>query len=66
MKSILVSLIVSLMATVGLQASETITISTGEWAPYTSQNDPNGKVAETIVREAFKLEGIDVKYSYDG
>jgi len=66
MKTFLVSIIVNLMVVVGLQASETITISTGEWAPYTSQNDPNGKVAETIVREAFKLEGIDVKYSYDG
>ena len=65
MKKFLVSLFVSLMVTMGLQANETISISTGEWAPYTSQNDPNGKVAETIVFEAFKLEGIDVKFTYD-
>jgi len=66
MKKLLLSLILGLSMSVSLYSSDTITISTGDWAPYTSPTDPNGKVAETIVTEAFKLEGIDVKYSYDG
>ena len=65
MKKLLVGFILGLCMSVSLYSNDTISNSTGEWAPYTSQNDPNGKVAETIVREAFKLEGIDVKYTYD-
>jgi len=49
-----------------LVANETINFSIGDWAPYTSPNDPNGKVAETIIAEAFQLEGIDIKNSYHG
>ncbi len=44
--------------------TETITLVTGEWAPYTSSKAGEGKVAETVVIEAFKQEGIDVKLEH--
>jgi len=48
----------------GSQAKEVITLAIGDWAPYTSSTEVNGKIAEHIVREAFSLENIDVKYKY--
>ncbi len=45
-------------------AADTVTLSIGEWAPYFSQTDPNGKLLERVVTEAFKLEGVEVKYQY--
>jgi len=45
-------------------ANETVRFAIGEWAPYTSSTDPKGRILEIIVTEAFKLEGIDVKYKY--
>jgi len=51
-------------SSINLQARQTITLSTGEWAPYTSQTDPQGRIAQIIVTEAFNLENVSVKYSY--
>jgi len=51
-------------SSINLQARQTITLSTGEWAPYTSQTDPQGRIAQIIVTEAFNLEDVSVKYSY--
>ncbi|NQY93769.1 MAG: transporter substrate-binding domain-containing protein [Campylobacteraceae bacterium] len=45
-------------------ANESVDLAIGEWAPYTSQKDKKGKITEIIVKEAFKLENIDVKYRY--
>jgi len=47
-----------------VQAKEMLTLAIGEWAPYTSSTEKNGKIAEHIVREAFALENIEVKYKY--
>jgi polar amino acid transport system substrate-binding protein len=44
--------------------AETITFALGDYAPYTSPDNPKYKLAEKIVTEAFKLEGIDTKYEY--
>lgn len=44
--------------------ADTVTISSGEWSPYTSRHLPGGGLLSQIVSEAFTLEGIDVKYSY--
>jgi len=41
-----------------------ITLTVGEWVPFTSQNDENSRIAEVIVFEALSLEGITVKYRY--
>ena len=45
-------------------ANATVRLAIGDWAPYTSATDVKGKLLETMVTEAFKLEGIDVKYEY--
>jgi len=47
-----------------LSADEAITLAIGEWAPYTSEKDINGKMSEVIVSEAFKLVNIIVKLKY--
>lgn len=44
--------------------AETLTFAIGDWAPYTSQNDPSGKMTEVIVKEAYALAGYDVNYVY--
>ncbi|WDP92032.1 MAG: transporter substrate-binding domain-containing protein [Desulfobacter sp.] len=45
-------------------ADTTITMAIGEWAPFTSQIDPDGKLAEVLVREIYTQEGIKVRYTY--
>ncbi len=44
--------------------TETITLVTGDWTPYTSSKEGEWKMAETVVVEAFKLEGIDAKLEH--
>lgn len=44
--------------------AETITIAVGEWPPYTSEHDPQARIAQNLVSEAFALEGINVAYRY--
>ncbi|NQY93487.1 MAG: transporter substrate-binding domain-containing protein [Campylobacteraceae bacterium] len=61
-KLILFSLL--LFLSLNLLARQSITLSTGEWAPYTSQHDPKGRIAQIIVSEAFLLENMHVKYLY--
>lgn len=41
-----------------------VTLTIGEYAPYTSKTNLKGKISEVIVREAFKLENINVIYKY--
>lgn len=45
-------------------AEETITLTTGEYPPYTSESFRYGGVLTRICTEAFALEGVRVKYSY--
>ncbi len=44
--------------------AETLTMAIGEWAPYTSNTDPNGKIAEVLIREVYKRVGIEVQFKY--
>ncbi len=53
-----------LLTTVNIYANEIITLAIGEWPPFTSEKSKKDKIAEIIVRESFKLENIDVKYTY--
>ncbi|NQY93486.1 MAG: transporter substrate-binding domain-containing protein [Campylobacteraceae bacterium] len=53
-----------ILLTISLYSKETLIFSTGEWAPYTSQKDPNGRLMQNIVTEAFKTENVDVLYKY--
>jgi polar amino acid transport system substrate-binding protein len=64
MKKMSVLLLSAALACTGAFANEVINLAIGEWAPFTSEKDPNGKLLEKVVTEAFKLEGVDVKYSY--
>lgn len=45
-------------------AADVLNLAIGEWAPFTSEKDPKAKLLESVVTEAFKLEGVEVKYSY--
>jgi len=63
MKKLITSFFI-LLLTISLNAKETLIFSTGEWAPYTSQKDPNGRVLQDIVTETFKGINIDVLYKY--
>ncbi len=53
-----------LIITFNIYSDETITLAIGDWEPYTSSRDENGKIAEKIVLEAFKLVNIDVTFEY--
>ena len=64
MKKIVLAIIFLTLTFSNVCANETIELAIGEWAPYTSEKDTNGKLAEALVTEAFKLENIDVVYKY--
>jgi len=63
MKKLFTSLLFLLLVISGY-AKETLILSTGEWAPYTSQKDPSARVVQTIITETFRLANIDVLYKY--
>ncbi len=44
--------------------AESITVSLGEWAPYTSENLPSYGIASLLVKEAFAREGITVDWAF--
>jgi len=64
MKKLLIKSLMFLATSLSLFSNETIVLSTGEWAPYTSEKDPKGQVAQKIVTEALKFENIDVSYKF--
>lgn len=64
MKKLATFLVWAVLATVNVCAAETVRMSIGDWEPYTSPTNPKGKLLEKVVTEAFKLEGVDVKYEY--
>ena len=64
MKKLVFCLSVAALSVSAAMAAETVKLAIGDWAPYTSEKDPNGKILEKVVTEAFKLEGVNVVYSY--
>ena len=52
------------LITVNSLMAEKVTLSTGEWPPFTSEKNDKANLAERIVTEAFKLEGVEVEYKY--
>ena len=64
MKKLIIYSLMFFTTSLSLYSSETIVLSTGEWAPYTSQKDPKGQVAQKIVTEALKFENVDVTYEF--
>lgn len=45
-------------------ANDTVHFAIGEWAPYTSSTDARERLLEDIVKESFKMEGVNVEYKY--
>jgi polar amino acid transport system substrate-binding protein len=64
MKRIALPVLLASFAALNVFANETVTLAIGEWPPYTSATDVRGNFLEKIVTEAFKSEGIGVKYYY--
>lgn len=48
----------------GVEAAETVTLTTGDWPPYCSETYPHYGVANQIVTEAFGVVGVDVDYGF--
>jgi len=44
--------------------AESVTIVTGEWAPYVSESLPGSGPVNEMVTAAYKAEGIDVTFKY--
>ncbi len=53
-----------LLQTSTLLAEKTIVLTTGEWEPFTSQSYKNSGIANAIVKEAFKIQNINVTYKF--
>lgn len=45
-------------------AADVVKLAIGEWVPYTSELDPQSKMLERVVTEAYRLEGVAVHYDY--
>jgi len=66
MKKLTAVLVIFLCTLLNVNANETVRLSVGEWVPYTSADVNKGRVGQSIVTAAFKLENIDVVYEYNG
>ena len=64
MKKTLLFLILSCLLSGSSVWAEAVKLAIGDWEPYTSATNPKGKLLEKVVTEAFKLEGVEVKYEY--
>lgn len=47
-----------------VQSDEKVRLTNGEWAPYLSKTLPKNGVVSLIVKEAFKVKGINVDYGF--
>lgn len=64
MKKSFIIILVLFLQNSALLAERTITLATGEWEPFTSQNYENHGIANALVKEIFKIQNIDVIYKY--
>lgn len=60
----IIAIFIFIFSTFVSAQAETIMITTGEWAPYMSENLPGGGPVSEIITAAYKAEGIDVKFEY--
>jgi polar amino acid transport system substrate-binding protein len=61
---LLLAMLACLPTLLGAQAGGSVRFAIGDWAPYTSSNDPRCQFTETIVTEAFRLQGMEVSFEY--
>lgn len=52
------------LSTTSASAAETIEITTGEYAPWTSESLKHGGFSTHVITEAFKLEGYEVNFTF--
>lgn len=64
MKKLIGSAIILLLFSTPLFAETTIRITSGEWEPFLSEYSPHYGVNSHVVSEAFRLEGIDVRWEF--
>lgn len=64
MKKVLLS-ILALLIFNQAYALDKVTFAIGDWSPYTSKSNPDGKLAEKIIVEAFAQEGVEVELTYN-
>lgn len=64
MNKIFLYMLVLLSVSATLSAETTIRITNGEWEPYMGKYCPHYGLSSHVVSEAFKLEGIKVKWSF--
>ncbi|MCX4028561.1 transporter substrate-binding domain-containing protein [Endozoicomonas sp. SM1973] len=60
----LIGLIFVFLISVKSHAEETVTLSNGEWPPFMGENIKHYGIASYIVKEAFAIESIEVKYEF--
>ena len=56
--------VMSLFLSLTVAGAESITIITGEWAPYMSEKLPGGGPVNELVQAAFKAAGVEAKFKY--
>ncbi|MEP1574070.1 substrate-binding periplasmic protein [Roseibium album] len=49
------------LSVIQVSIAETLSVSTLEWPPYTSENLPKGGATTAVVKQAFEAAGIDVE-----
>ncbi len=64
MKKYFITTVISLFFSTVLYAQTTINITNGEWEPFMSQYSYQYGVNSHVISEAFKLEGIKVKWGF--
>ncbi len=64
MKNKIFALIILLLFSFNVHASETVRITNGEWPPWLSKDLVHSGVVSHIVTEAFALEGVKVEYGF--
>ena len=53
-----------MFAALPVYGNDVVTMAIGDWEPFTSGRADNANVSEELVREAFKLENLDVEFKY--
>ncbi len=53
-----------MFAALSAHANDKVRLAIGDWEPFTSGRTDNANVSEELVREAFKLENMDVEFKY--
>lgn len=64
MKKVFFYVLLLLFYSVTISAEITVRITNGEWEPYMSESSPHYGFASHVVSEAFKLEGIKVRWRF--